>query len=202
MASPIDDPPAVIETRVVHDTHRRATTLLADAAGRSDSAPGAVGELRDLVVTMLRHHHESEDGDLWPLLVAADPSLAGPLAELSAEHDRLDDALDRLEAGVSVDAAVEVRDLIHGHLAHEEPILFPALRAHVSDDDWTAFSRRTIASAPQVGTHLLVGLMHEVGSPAEVEVILRNLPPEAAAMVPAMVEQAKRTFAVLEGVSR
>src|SRR3546814_15720004 len=74
------DPPSVVETKVVHDAHRRATSLLADLTGAGNTAPiTAVVELRDLVVGMLRHHHGSEDGDLWPLLLRPDNTRAGPL---------------------------------------------------------------------------------------------------------------------------
>jgi hypothetical protein len=197
-----DDPPAVVETRVVHDTHRRATSLLADAIGRDGTPVEVVASFREFVVAMLRHHHEREDRDLWPLLVAAEPSLAGPLAGLSREHDRLDEALDRLAADPAPDVAAAVRDLVHEHLAHEEPLLFPALRDHLTDAAWGEFSKRAIATAPPVGTHLLVGLFHRVASDGEVEVILRNLPPDAAARVPAMRAEAERTFEVLAGASR
>src|SRR3546814_13487128 len=98
---------------------------------------------------MLRHHHGSEDGDLWPMLLRADNTLAGPLAALTREHHRLDDALDRLAADdcSTAAAAVEVRDLIHEHLANEEPVLFPALWAHISDDDWAGFPQRPVGTA-------------------------------------------------------
>jgi hemerythrin-like domain-containing protein len=130
-----DESPAVLETQLVHDVHRRATTLLAAAAGAPISLE-ALTELRDFTVTTLDHHHHSEDHDLWPLLANAAPELAGELAALSAEHDQL--ALD-LEALGVIDVrrdresfarhANTVRDRVHGHLAHEEPILLPALRA-------------------------------------------------------------------------
>ena len=83
-----EESPAVTETRVVHDTHRRATSLLASAVTDGRSTEGR-DELRDLVVTMLRHHHVSEDRDLWPTLVDAAPSLAGPLALRRARRSGL-----------------------------------------------------------------------------------------------------------------
>jgi hemerythrin-like domain-containing protein len=197
-----DDPPAVVETRVIHDTHRRATSLLAEAIARDEAPHDAVTALRDLVVAMLRHHHESEDEDLWPLLTTAEPSLIDSLATLSGEHERLDGALDRLAADPSPVSAAEVRDLLHEHLGHEEPILFPALRAHVSDAAWAVFSERTVASAPSVGTHLLVGLFHEVATDGEVELILRHLPPDAMSLVPAMRAEATQTLGALRGAGR
>jgi hemerythrin-like domain-containing protein len=198
------DPPSVVETKVVHDAHRRATSLLADLTTSGAAPADAVVELRDLLVGMLRHHHGSEDGDLWPMLLRADGSLADPLAALTREHHRLDDALDRLAADghASSGAAVEVRDLIHEHLDHEEPVLFPALRAHVSDDDWAGFSQRTVAAAPQEGTHLLVGFFDDVAPRQDVDLIFRHLPPEAQAGLPALREAGEQALASLRGALR
>src|SRR3546814_18032484 len=93
---------------------------------------------------MLRHHHGSEDGDLWPMLLRADNTLAGPLAALTREPHRLDDALDRLAADdcSTAAAAVVVRDLIHENLDHHAPVIFPPLCAHISEDDWARSAGR------------------------------------------------------------
>ena len=134
------DPPAVVETRLVHEGQRRATSLLAADVG-GDAVPAyAAVELRDFVVTSLEHHHRSEDDVLWPLLTSAAPELAEALEGLSREHVHLDAALDEL-GEVAIDgageqaataAAVAVRDLVHEHLSHEEPVLLPALRDHIT----------------------------------------------------------------------
>ena len=192
-----DEDEAVIETRVVHDTHRRATTLLSDVTATGGAPADAVGSLHGLVVPMLRHHHESEDGDLWPTIVEAAPSLAGRLDALSREHDTLDEALSRMAATLTPVTAGEVRGLVHEHLDHEEPILFPALRAHVTTADWDAFSERTVATAPQEGIELMVALFFEVAPAADVEVLLRHLPPEAQAGIPAMRAAGDRILAAL-----
>jgi hemerythrin-like domain-containing protein len=207
--TPTGDAPAVVETRLVHDAHRRATSMLADALDRA-TPPDVVADLRDFVVALLVHHHRCEDDDLWPQLAAADPGLSAALGALSEEHDRLDAALEQLAAAplagvagtAAQRAAAAARDLVHEHLDHEEPILLPALRAHVSDRAWAAFSARTVASAPQEGAHLFVGLLHEVGTPDDVELILRHLPPDAQDAVPAMREQARSTFVAVRTAPR
>lgn len=184
----------MLETRLVHDVHRTATELLGAAAAQPAVSRSAVSDLRDFVVAVLRHHHESEDRDLWPIIRGAAPGLEPALAELTAEHERVEAALTTLE-GVTFDddpprsviaasAALDVRDLIREHLDHEEPVLFPALRRHVTIDRWDQFSRRTIDSAPQQWTHLLVALFDRVGSAAAVDVVLGNVPAEARQMLP------------------
>jgi iron-sulfur cluster repair protein YtfE (RIC family) len=203
MADRSADAPAVVETRVVHDTHRRATSLLADTAASDGGAPAGVQDaLRDLVVTMLRHHHRSEDQDLWPTIVTAFPAVTDQFDELSREHDRLDEALDRLAADTTPASTAEVRDLLHEHLDHEEPILFPVLRTHVTDAQWTAFSERTVASSPKDRTDLLVALCHEVAPDQDVALLLRHLPPEAKAGVPALRTAGEQILDALRRVTR
>src|SRR4051812_10760315 len=89
---------AVLETRLVHDTHRRATSLLAEAAARPSAPAAALTDVRDFLVAHLHHHHETEDDILWPMIIAKAPAAADPLADLSDDHNRLDTALDTLSA--------------------------------------------------------------------------------------------------------
>jgi hemerythrin-like domain-containing protein len=231
---PKDSTVAVAETRLAHEVHRVATALLAEAAVHTAVPLGALAQLRDFLVVNLRHHHETEDEDLWPRIVAAAPATADALGALSEEHERLDAALDRLaavavsdsraddgagedvaagrtgadegdgEAGGEVrtalhDAAVAVRDTVHTHLAHEEPILFPALRDHVTPAEWTDFSQRVIATTPPVAGHLMVGFLDEVGTPAEVELVLAGLPEPVRPLLPAMRRQAADDLRILRG---
>ncbi|MFC5203592.1 hemerythrin domain-containing protein [Streptomyces kaempferi] len=224
---------AVIETRLAHEVHRAATTLLAEAALNASVPLSATAQLRDFLVANLRHHHQTEDDDLWPRIVATAPTAAHALESLTDEHDQLDAALNRL-AGIVVhvdesggdpletarpgagdraaigseavvratlhDAAATVRDIVHDHLTHEEPVLFPALREHVSPAEWEDFARRVIATTPPVAGHLMVGFLDEVGSPAEVEMVLAGLPEPVRPLVPAMRLQAAADLGILRGI--
>ncbi|MCX5317176.1 hemerythrin domain-containing protein [Streptomyces sp. NBC_00154] len=210
----LNESTAVIETRLAHGVHRVATTLLAEAAVRPSVPLSALAQLRNFLVVNLRHHHETEDDDLWPRIVAAAPATAHELDALTEEHERLDAALDRLAAtdlghgegatseGIRAalhDAAVAVRDTVHDHLTHEEPILFPALRDHVSPAEWKDFAQRVISTTPPVAGHLMVGFLDEVGTPAEVELVLAGLPEPVRPLLPAMRTQATDDLKILRG---
>ncbi|MGH3169124.1 MAG: hemerythrin domain-containing protein, partial [Trebonia sp.] len=194
----------VIDTRLIHDVHRTASTLLAEAASGPGASAAALAEVRDFLVNQLRYHHQAEDDLLWPMITAQAPELAGPFARLSGEHDKLEATLDALAAApvgepertALADAAIAVWDLVHVHLGHEEPVLLPALRDHVSEQAWKEFAQHVRATAPDVGTHLLVGFLEEVGAPEEVAIILARMPAPARA---ALREQAQDTFARLTG---
>ncbi|WP_312871347.1 hemerythrin domain-containing protein [Streptomyces lonarensis] len=225
---------AVAETRLVHEMHRRATSLLVEAAHRAATPSPALGQLRDFLVAQLRHHHAAEDAWLWPGIIEAAPELRHRLDVLSAQHCGLDVALDRLAAaplpspasasesgegtatgpGPGADAASEgwsdelrnaaadVRDSVHEHLDHEEPVLFPALRDHVSAEEWEAFAARVVDTTPTAGGHLMIGFLHEIGSPDEVELFTSALPPEVAPMLPVMRDHGAAALAELRGASR
>ncbi|MFG3660957.1 hemerythrin domain-containing protein [Streptomyces sp. NPDC047706] len=205
----LTEPPAVVETRLAHAVHRVGTSLLAEAAIHPSVPLDTLASLRDFLVANLRHHHETEDHDLWPRILVSAPDVQQALDSLSGEHEHLDVALDRL-AAVSIgddegvrpelrDAAAEVRDTVLEHLAHEEPVLFPALRDHISAAEWTEFAQRVIATTPPVAGHLMVGFLDEVGTHAEVELVLAGIPEPVHALLPAMRAQAAVDLRLLRG---
>jgi hemerythrin-like domain-containing protein len=201
---------AITETRLIHEFHRRATTLLTEAATRPTVPLTALAGLREFLVRNLHHHHQTEDDQLWPMIEAAAPDVAKEFAALSGEHDQLDAVLDALE-GVPIRddgdraelarAAEAVRELVHRHLEHEEPLLFPALREHISPAQWAEFSREVVATSPQESAHLIVGFLDQVGTPEEVALVLAGLPEPAQQFVPMMREQARADLAVLNGAT-
>jgi hypothetical protein len=205
------EPLPAIEMKLVHDVHRAATSLLVQAAARSAAPSAELADLRGFVVAALRHRHRSEDDALWPICETVDPGVTPALDELSAEHHRLDEALDALEAvginaahteyveseRVPLAAAAEtVRELVHEQLAREEPATFPVLRL-LTGAQRADFSRVAMESAPAAGVHLQIGLMEEVGDPDDVAAVLSGLPAPAVQALPAMCGQAWVTLDAL-----
>lgn len=196
------DTKAVVETQLVHDVHRAATSMLVDVMDTDDVE--ARRRLVDFVVSVLRHHHQSEDDVLWPTVRAAAPELTESLAELTREHHVLDASLDALARSASeggdqglLTNAVLVRDMVHEHLAREEPILFPALHTRVSPEAWDAFSRHAVATSPPEAGPLLMAFFARVGPPEAVEVVLAGLPVEMRAGVPTLLADGESTLARL-----
>src|SRR5580765_3250891 len=87
---------AMIHTRMVHDVYRRATSLLATTSRDRSASNKALRELTGFVVSAIRHHHQSEDHLVWPVLRAANPGAAAILNRLAGEHSQLDDTLELL----------------------------------------------------------------------------------------------------------
>ncbi|MFG1809717.1 hemerythrin domain-containing protein [Streptomyces sp. NPDC049040] len=200
-------PVSVIETRLVHDSHRRASVLLAEAAARSSVPPAAVAALRDFLVANVRHHHESEDEVLWPMIGAVSPAHAVAMAELTGEHKLLETALDDLAAvdisegadrALYTCASAILRDLVHRHLDDEEPVLFPALRDYITDDAWREFALHVKTTSPTLNLHFMVGFVDLAGDAGEADLILGGLPTEDLA---ALRAQARDAFRELEATA-
>jgi catechol 2,3-dioxygenase-like lactoylglutathione lyase family enzyme/hemerythrin-like domain-containing protein len=201
------EPRAVVDTRLTHDVHRRATSMMATAAADPSIPAHALADLRDFLVAWLDHHHHSEDTLLWPMILASAPELADEFAKLSSDHERLAAALDELGA-VSIDersdraalsqVAASLRDLVHSHLSKEEEQLLPALRTHITDEAWDDFARQVVATAPPEGTHFMIGLLDHVGTPDEVALVLLALPAEAKKLLPALRQQARASLYTLQ----
>ncbi|WP_394845509.1 hemerythrin domain-containing protein [Pendulispora brunnea] len=208
MDSAQTDTGAVLETRLVHKVHRRATALLVDAARLPSTPASALAELRDFIVDHLSLHHEREDDSLWPLISSLAPEVRADLVALSEEHERLAlvlEALDGLDIArggdrtVLIEMAVALRDAIRDHLDREEAVLFPALRAHVSEDMWRELVRKVRAAGPPPnGMHLMIGFFDQVGTAEELHHMLSSFPPHRQPLIPALREQAKAAFAGLE----
>jgi nicotinamidase-related amidase/hemerythrin-like domain-containing protein len=211
-AQPVDydlanQPTAIMETRLVHDVHRRASSLLAEGAARSGAPAGALREVRDFLVTTLRCHHTSEDERLWPLVHSLVPGTADALGALTEEHELLEEALTVLEKaeitdgarhGELADAAADVRDLVHRHLRHEEPVLFPALRDHVTAERWAEFADYVRSTDTTVGPHLMVGFIDLVATPQDADRLFGSLPAQVRdEVLPAMRRQARATLDLL-----
>jgi nicotinamidase-related amidase/hemerythrin-like domain-containing protein len=211
-AQPVDydlanQPTAIMETRLVHDVHRKASSLLAEAAARPGAPAGALRELRDFLVTTLQCHHTSEDERLWPLVLSLVPDVADALGALTEEHEQLEAALTSLEKAEITggarhsdlaDAAADVRDLVHRHLRHEEPVLFPALRDHVTAKQWAEFADYVRNTDTTVGPHLTVGFIDLIATPRDAGLFFSALPAQVRdETLPAMRRQAHATLDLL-----
>lgn len=188
----------------MHNTHRAASVLLAEAAAKPAVPAAALAELRDFLVPNLEHHHRMEDDVLWPLIEKAAPDVAAAFAELTKEHAQLDAILQELGdleiaesvgRGPLLEKAVALRDIVHRHMANEEPHLLPALTNHVADETWDLFAKQVKESTPLINLHLLIGLIDMVGSEEEIQLMLRDLPVPALQQ---MRQQAGQTFAALD----
>jgi hemerythrin-like domain-containing protein len=135
----------------------------------------------------LHEHHAVEDRVLWPLLLervtaARDGAGRAVLTAMEAEHalidpllDRCGDLIRRLTVGPDeaartplVDILAETRQVLDGHLAHEERDAVVLVQRHVGADEWDRLERTEFRGRPNLGElrFQLPWMVHEV--PGEV----------------------------------
>jgi deazaflavin-dependent oxidoreductase (nitroreductase family) len=118
------------ELKAVHDGLRRELALIRRelAAG----GPGLAAQLRVNCLTacgMLRHHHLSEDDEVFPLMERRRPEIAAVLARLRTQHQEMGVLLEQLRSAVSGPAADS------GPALAELDRLTAALEAHLDDEE-------------------------------------------------------------------
>ena len=145
---------------------------------------------------VLHHHHSAEDDELWPLLqqhaerAGAEEDLS-TLADMEAEHERLDAAL---TAGREAFAAMSghpcadhrnaleirlsaAREALLEHLAHEERQALPMLQRTLSEQENRAFEKAVEKRYPlRMVPFLLPWAMDEVPDEAR-DRLLETTPP-------------------------
>lgn len=146
---------------VLHHAFRRDLDDFVEAAGRlpvDDRAAWQRLEARWQTFGMLLHdHHHKEDDHLWPLLTAkatraGDLAALATLAEMAAEHERIDPLLGSVTEGLArlaaradddaraalVGSLVAARQDLGDHLAHEESDAIAILQRYVPGEEWAA----------------------------------------------------------------
>jgi hemerythrin-like domain-containing protein len=208
------------ELIAVHTIMRRSTALVVDALrALTDGRPVRVATLVKLIdwqARFVHHHHESEDELFWPVLRGRFPEVVAQLDALSVEHEKLDAALEQLSTeaaalrAASADqgsagrvasllpAALEVRDVLAGHLDTEEPILrelFPEVPA----DEIVTLRKAIVAGAPKAGPEWVLGLMENPTRAQGYDIMMANFPPPVRWLRPILLRsyaKARRSLAV------
>lgn len=107
------------------------------------------------MLDFLHHHHVGEDEGVWPRLLAKRPDLAPLVDRMTAEHEALAAASDRLRSAsdaFAADGSAEARARLHDatlamqeatlpHLEHEEREAIPLVVETFDADDWDHLSR-------------------------------------------------------------
>jgi iron-sulfur cluster repair protein YtfE (RIC family) len=138
---------------VTHDAFRRDLERLRRAAVAGTAETPQVRAGWENFKRQLLLHHTVEDNHLWPRVqekVAGRARELALLADMEAEHARLDPVLARMEAALGepgaepapelATLAAELTDVLVSHLDHEEKSALPLIQDVLTADDWRAFA--------------------------------------------------------------
>lgn len=107
------------------------------------------------LVRELTHHHEAEDEHVWPFLQSRGVDLT-LLEQMESEHVAMKQALSSvstsldgvvaapsaINASAAADEVARAREVINGHLDHEERDVEPLLDAYEDDPEWKAVAKK------------------------------------------------------------
>ena len=186
--------PNIQEMYVVHRVFRRELTLLPRLVrdvreGDTDRAALVGGHLR-LVLDGLHMHHTGEDEVLWPRLLERAAPSAELVRTMQAQHDRVDEHLDRLDPllqewmrtaailrGEQVARVTdELRDSLLEHLDLEEREILPLVSQHIAVAEWNSLGEHGRKAISPKLMPLLFGSVLEDADPQERAMMLSPLP--------------------------
>jgi hemerythrin-like domain-containing protein len=150
----------VIHAAVRRDVSRTEQALRALPDGDTARARQIRTAWRNLV-RELTHHHEAEDEHVWPFLQARGVDLA-LLAEMESEHVAMKQALSSVSssldavvaapsafnAAAAADEVARAREVINGHLDHEERDVEAPLAALHDDEGFKAMTKKLRPASP------------------------------------------------------
>ncbi|MDQ3466057.1 MAG: hemerythrin domain-containing protein [Actinomycetota bacterium] len=181
----------------IHDALRRDAAHLARAVERQDMDDPARREAFligwEVFKRQLRHHHEGEDLNLWPLIRTYLPARDEENALLNVmeeEHERIDPlitdvdtALRNSDSGWLAEATVTFRQELLAHLEHEERDAVPLMEAVLTPQDWKAFSRTQRKDAGVKGAREFFPYILDEADPERAAQVTRLLPPPLRILV-------------------
>jgi iron-sulfur cluster repair protein YtfE (RIC family) len=152
--TPGEPVPDLRDYRVVHRAMTVDLMRLAGAAAELVDRPDpdrmrALRYYLRVVSAEIESHHQVEDEDVWPFLVAIAADVSA-LVALTEDHDQLDPLLRRANALAAREVADpelvgvlrEVADLLTRHVAAEERDIFPVITERVRVADYKRLQKR------------------------------------------------------------
>ncbi|NHA66829.1 hemerythrin domain-containing protein [Phycicoccus flavus] len=192
--TPTTDRPWVHEMVIVHRVFRRELVVLPRLVrrasdGDAERAATLAGALR-LVLGGLHQHHTGEDAVLWPALLERAAPSTGLVETMQAQHHRVEELLERVEAGIdawerdpSRAAGTALADTVHAlavalfeHLDLEEREILPLCLRHVTVAEWDSLGEHGQASIERSQLPLLFGAILEECDAAERRAMLGKVP--------------------------
>ena len=187
------DRPPIEEMYAVHRLFRREFSLIprlirATADGDTGRATVVADHLRTGRGS-LHVHHDAEEVELWPRLRDRARPPTALVAELLAQHERVEAAdlrigplLDSWTVGASAvrgeqlaRAVEEMRAGLLVQLDHEERQLLPLAARHLTGTEWRQIGEHVSRSLPTSAMPLLLGLTLEDATPDEQAVVLGHV---------------------------
>lgn len=163
IATPVHRPADLSRYRGAHDAMRRSNELLVAGLVERPTArrAGALARWFAGYADELRAHHSVEDDTVFPALDDRVAAYAPHHHTISADHHRVDELLEQIGDGLSrlatgtdarpddahaaaLSGAVELCDLLAGHLDLEDLDILPLIERHFSYEEYAEIDEEAI----------------------------------------------------------
>jgi hemerythrin-like domain-containing protein len=208
-AQPID----VRDMAIVHQTFRRAFSESAELV-RANPTPSPervefLAEHVDFAVSVLHHHHASEDELLYPLLAQRAPEQVEMVNRIEAQHKTVEGTIDAVTAacaawrsapsaatGEALAASLdELNETLQPHLDDEEQLIVPLAAVTVTQKEWDDMGDHSVAAIPKKKLPVAFGLLTEPLNESDSAHMKATLPPPIRLLYPVLIGRPWKKYA-------
>jgi len=208
-AQPIDVREMAIVHRTFRNTYNESARLVRAAPAPS---PGRVTFLADHIdfgIAMLHVHHEGEDELLYPKLIERVPEQAPMTEQVEHEHLLIKTALDEAsaacaawrqrpsaETGEALAASLDhLNEVVQPHLDDEEQKVVPLAAVTLSQQEWDALGKHSVAQIPRNKRGVAFGMILEPLGEEDRALMMRVLPAPVRMLYPFLIARPWKKYA-------
>jgi hypothetical protein len=208
-AQPIDVREMAIVHRTFRNTYNESARLVRAAPAPS---PGRVTFLADHIdfgIAMLHVHHEGEDELLYPKLIERVPEQAAMTEQVDHEHLLIKTALDEAsaacaawrgrpsaETGEALAASLDhLNSVVQPHLDDEEQKVVPLAAVTLTQQEWDALGKHSVAQIPRNKRGVAFGMILEPLGETDRALMMRVLPAPVRMLYPVLIERPWKKYA-------
>lgn len=197
----------VRDMAIVHRTFRNSydesARLVRAAPTPSSGRVTFLADHIDFTLTMLHVHHEGEDELLYPKLIERAPEKAPVTEHVEHEHQIIKTAMDdasaacaawrerpSTETGEALATALDqVNSVVQPHLDDEEQQVVPLAAVTVTQREWNALAKHSIAQMARNMRGIAFGMLLEPLDEADRTRMMHVLPTPVRVLYPLLIER-------------
>ena len=199
-----------IDVRDMAIVHRAFRTSYAESArlvrAASTPSPARVEFLADHIdfgISVLHHHHESEDALLYPKIIERVPEQAPMTEEVEHEHEAVAAVLDDASRACAAWRAAPSKETnealavaldktsaeLERHLDDEEQKVVPLAAVTLTQEEWDKIGEHAVSLIPRDQRPIAFGMITESCSEADRAYMKRPLPAVVKMLYPILMER-------------
>jgi len=200
-ANPIEVRDMAIVHHAFRKTYAESALLVRAAPTPSAKRVTFLADHIDFGISLLHHHHESEDTLLYPILIERAPEQAGTTEEVAHEHLLVHTAIDaassaceswRQQPSAGTGEALagsldELHTVLQPHLDDEEQKVVPLAAVTLTQAEWDAIGEHARASIPRDKMSVAFGMVLEPLNEADRAFMKGQLPAPVRLLYPFMI---------------